>query len=198
MMIVKTLGAMVFMASTVAAQGLPAGWMARPDKGDVSMAKFTAMGGGFHVSPGQAAVYYREADKVAGKFHTLATFTQTKAPEHPEAYGMVFAGKDLAGEGQSYVYFLVRGDGKYSVKKRTGATASDVVAWTNSDALQKADASGKATNKLEIDASGAKVAFLVNGKTVYEMAVADVAGYVGLRVNHALDVQIEGFAVHKL
>jgi hypothetical protein len=111
---------------------------------------------------------------------------------------MVFAGKDLAGEGQSYVYFLVRGDGKYLIRKRTGATTSDIVAWTDSDAIQKADAAGKATNKLEIDASGAKVGFLVNGKTVHQMAMADVAGIVGLRVNHFLDVQIEGFAVHKL
>ena len=197
-MIRKCLGLMVVLASSVSAQGLPAGWTARPDKGDASMAKFTAMGGGFHVAPGQAAVYYREADKVSGKFHTLVTYTQTKAPEHPEAYGMVFAGKDLAGEGQSYVYFLVRGDGKYLVRKRTGATTSDIVAWTDSDAIQKADAAGKTTNKLEIDASGAKVGFLVNGKTVYQMAMADVAGIVGLRVNHNLDVQIEGFAVHKL
>lgn len=141
---------------------------------------------------------YREADKVPGKFHTLATFTQLKAPSHPEGYGLAFAGKDLAAEGQSYVYFLVRGDGKYLVKKRTGATTASVVEWTDSEAVVKADAAGKATNKLEIDASGAKVAFLVNGKTVYEMAMADVGGVVGLRVNHGLDVHIDGFAVHKL
>lgn len=196
-MIGKIFGATVLMATQVAAQGLPAGWSARPDRGEVSAVKFSEVGGGLHVAAGQAAIVYREADKVSGKFHTLATITQLKAPTHPEGYGMAFAGKDLGGEGQSYTYFLVRGDGKYLVKKRTGATTASVVDWTDSDAIQKADAAGKTTNKLEIDASGAKVAFLVNGKKVYEME-AEPTGIVGLRFNHGLDLHIDGFAVHKL
>ena len=49
-----------------------------------------------------------------------------------------------------------------------------------------------------VDAAGAKVAFKVNGKTVYEMDAPDKAGIVGLRVNHGLDVHVAGFAVHKL
>lgn len=196
-MIGRLAGLMLLVASPLLAQ-LPAGWSARPDKGEVATVKFAEMAGGFHVSPGQAAVIYREADAVLGKFHTLVTYTQTKAPTHPEGYGMVFGGKDLGAEGQSYTYFLVRGDGKYLVKKRVGATATSIVEWSDSDAIQKADSAGKATNKLEIDASGAKVAFLVNGKKIYEMEAASVSGIVGLRVNHGLDVHIAGFAVHKL
>jgi len=61
---------MLVMAAPVLAQ-LPPGWSARPDRGDVSAVKFAAMGPGFHVSPGQAAVLYREADKTGGKFHSV-------------------------------------------------------------------------------------------------------------------------------
>jgi len=152
------------------------------------------------VTPGQAAILYRDADKVGGKFHTVASFTQTKAPTHPEGYGIFFAGTDLAGEGQKYTYFLIRGDGMYLVKQRDGANTSNVVSWTASDAIVKADSGGKATNKVEVDAAGAKVVFKVNGKTVYELAAAEGtrAGIVGLRVNHGLDVHIGEFAVHKL
>lgn len=198
MMIAKTLGVMVLLAGSVAAQGLPAGWKVRPDEGDAATVKFAANGPGFHVTPGQAAVIYRDADAVTGKFHTLATFIQNKAPTHPEAYGMVFGGKDLAGQGQTYVYLLVRGDGKFAVKKRTGTAATDIVPWTDAEAVHKADATGKATNKLEIDASAPKVRLLVNGAVVHTLEMADVKGIVGLRVNHGLDVQIDGFAVHRL
>jgi len=197
-MLGRSLTGLLLVASPVFAQGLPAGWSARADRGDVSAVKFAAMGPGFHISPGDAAILYRDADKVDGKFHAVVTFTQTKAPQHPEGYGVFFAGSDLAGAGQKYTYVLIRGDGMYLVKKRDGTTTPSVVAWTATDAIQKADSAGKATNKVEIDATGPKVAFKVNGKTVYEVDAADKAGLVGLRVNHGLDVHIAGFAVHKM
>ncbi len=196
-MLSRLVGAMLLVASPAVAQ-LPEGWMARADRGDASGVKFAAMGPGFHVNPGSSAVIYREADKMSGSFHAEATFTQTKAPAHPEGYGLIFGGSDLAGAGQAYVYFLVRGDGKYLVKRRTGAETANVMEWTEHEAVAKNDAAGKATNKLEIDATGPKVAFKVNGKTVYEMEGATKAGVVGLRVNHGLDLHIAGFGVHKM
>jgi hypothetical protein len=194
-----TVPTLLLLATPALAQ-LPAGWNGRADRGDASGLKFAAMGNGFHVSPGQAGVYYRDADKTGGKFHAVVSFTQTKAPAHPEGYGMVFAGSDLAGDNQKYVYFLIRGDGMYLVKKRDGAAASSVVDWKASDAIVKADAEGKATNKVEVDAAGPKVVFKVNGKSVYEMDLpeAERAGNVGLRVNHGLDVHIADYQVHKI
>jgi hypothetical protein len=72
------------------------------------------------------------------------------------------------------------------------------VPWTAHDAIVKAGADGKARNTGEIDAAGEKVVFKVNGKSVYELEQADRAGIVGLRLNHGLDVHIDGFAVHKM
>jgi hypothetical protein len=66
--------------------------------------------------------------------------------------------------------------------------------------VAKADASGKTTNTLEIAVGTSRVSFRANGKEVYSMptAAGAMAGVVGLRVNHNLDVHIEGFAVHKM
>ena len=73
--------------------------------------------------------------------------------------------------------------------------------WTEHAAVGRADANGKVSDKLEIDASKAgTVRFLVNGQAVHEMA-ADanaINGLIGLRVNHNLDVHVDGFAVHKV
>lgn len=180
---------------------LPAGWAARTDR-DAPLAnvKFVSMGDGVHATMGPAAIFYRAADKVNGPFHAVASFTQTKAPMHPEAYGLFFGGKALDGAGQQYTYFLVRGDGKFLVKQRNGDDVKALSgAWADNAAVTKADASGKATNKLEIDAlTAGKVRFLVNGTSVYEMdaAPADINGTVGLRINHNLDVHVGGFGVH--
>lgn len=181
---------------------LPAGWSARTDRdAPLSNVKFVTMGDGVHATMGPAAIFYRGADKVKVPFHAVASFTQTTAPMHPEAYGLFFGGKSLDGATQQYTYFLVRGDGKFLVKQRTGAETRNVSdGWTANAAVRSQDSTGKDTNKLEIDATTpGKVKFLANGTMVYEMdaSAADADGIVGLRINHNLDVHVGGFGVHQ-
>jgi len=74
--------------------------------------------------------------------------------------------------------------------------------WLASDAVVKEDSAGKAKNTLEIsgDAASKKLTFKINGKEVAQIDAPNgaVGGLVGLRVNHNLDVHIDGFAVHKM
>jgi hypothetical protein len=189
---------------------VPAGWSYRLDDTTAMIAnvKFAPMGGGFHFTTGPAGIYWRDADAVTGSFHTIATFRQTKAPMHPEAYGLFIMGNDLKGPNQSYIYFLVRGDGMYSIRQRTGGNVTNVTTegnrngWVANAAVVKQDStSGAATNLLEIsgDAVGKKITFKVNGKVVHEMnATGGTVGVVGIRMNHNLDVHVDGFAVHKM
>ncbi len=182
---------------------VPQGWTVRPDgKGDAKNAKVVAMGAGLHVTVGPAIVLYRDATRGAGPFHTLATFTQTKPSEHPEGYGIFFGGKELQSEMQSYTYFLVRQDGSYLVKRRDGTKTADVSkGWTAHAAVKKPDGKGRATNLLEVDnkTDPSKVTFKVNGQDVHttDAKGMQVDGIVGIRVNHNLDVHVEGFDVHR-
>lgn len=181
---------------------LPAGWSVRADKGDASGASITQMGTGLHVTTGPAVILYR-ADKAGnGPFHTLATFTQTKPSAHPEGYGLFFGGKSLDGKDQQYTYFLIRQDGSYLIKRREGEKTTDVSkGWVTSVAVKKAGADGSATNLLEVDhkQDPSKFRFLVNGQEVYSADAKTIQadGDVGLRVNHNLDVRVEGFDVHR-
>jgi hypothetical protein len=182
---------------------LPAGWTVRPDgKADRKNVKVVTMGSGLHVTLGPAIILYRAANDGTGPMHTLATFTQAKPGEHAEGYGLFFGGKALDRPDQSYTYFLVRQDGSYLIKRRAGEKTSDLSkGWVASPAVKKPDAKGGSTNLLEIDAKEdpAKVRFLVNGQTVFTADAKDmpVDGAVGLRVNHNLDLHIEGFDVHR-
>ena len=179
---------------------LPDGWSARLDRGtDMAKVKFVTMPPGWHVTLGPAAIFWRDTDKVNGPFHTVATIHQMKAPTHPEGYGLFYGGQALTGEGQKYVYFLIRGDGTYLIKERAGAETTNITeGWVEHAAVKKQDAEGKSANKLEIDAMGEQVRFLVNGQEVHSMAAAPgvLNGNVGLRMNHNLDLHVEEFAVH--
>lgn len=186
------------------AQGLPAGWTARPDdKGDAKEIKFVVMEPGYHLTLGPATILYRKEDRVEGPFHALATFHQMKRWEHPEGYGLFFAGQELEGANQTYTYFLVRDDGKFNIKTRDGEKVGQYTdGWEANPAIKKADSKGAATNVLEIDAKSdpKRVSFKVNGKEVHRQParfMKQLSGVVGFRVNHNLDVHIEGFAIHK-
>jgi hypothetical protein len=177
---------------------LPTGWKGRLDSGDKTLAgvKAAQMGGGVHFMTGPAGIYYKPNDKATGVYETHATFTQMEPAAHPEAYGVFIGGSDLQGPNQKYTYFVIRQDGKFLIKRRAGAETPSVMNWTENAAVKKADASGKMTNTIAIHADKEKAHFLVNGTEVAALPVADldVNGIAGLRVNHNLNVHIEGFS----
>jgi opacity protein-like surface antigen len=188
--------------ATAGGGAAPAGWTVRADRGDAKNAKTVTMGKGLHVTTGPAIILYRADTKGTGSFHTLATFTQTKPSEHAEGYGLFVGGQDLDGAAQKYIYFLVRQDGSYLIKRREGDKTSDVSkGWVQHAAVKKPVDKGAATNLLEVDnkRDPSRIAFLVNGQEVYATDAKGMAldGIVGLRVNHNLDLHVEGFDVHR-
>jgi hypothetical protein len=181
---------------------VPAGWTVRADRGDAAGAKIETMGKGLHVTTGPAVILYRADTDGKGPFHTLATFTQTQPSKHPEGYGLFVGGQGLDGAAQRYVYFLVRQDGSYLIKRRDGEKTTDVSkGWVQHASVKKPDAKGTATNLLEVDnkRDPSRVGFLVNGQEVYATDAKEMPldGIVGIRTNHNLDVHIEGFDVHR-
>jgi len=184
------------------------GWQGRIDpqaarRGmKIEDAKFAPMGSGMHVTSGPAAIYWNPKNAVTGEYTVSASFTQTKAPMHPEAYGLFIGGSNLPDSTQSYVYFLTRGDGKYLINHRAGNDVHKIIDWTDTDATNKQDASGKATNELAIRVAKDSVDFLANGKVVKAFSKAEMhnfaaEGQTGVRVNHNLDVHIANFQLKK-
>lgn len=198
--LILPLAALTLATAPLAAQ-LPAGWSARTDR-DAPMAnvKVATLGAdGLKVTTGPAVILWKAAHQAAGTFTLAGTFTQTKAPEHAEAYGLFVGGKALTEAGQAYTYFIVRQDGKFMIRSRTGATTANVVAWTEHAAVAKKDAAGKATNTLSVAVAKDKATFSVNGTVVHTMTIAAGAmdGLAGVRVNHNLDLEITRLALTK-
>jgi len=187
----------------------PKGWKMRIDRSTSAsdpdaegQIKFVTMGSGFHATNPQAAVYWNPSHTAAGSYVLKGTFTLMKPSGHTNYYGLVFGGSDLEGPQQSYLYFLVAQNGTFIVKRRDGDGKTENVApRTPHDAVKKPDESGKSTNALEVRVGADKVDYVVNGTVVHSTpksgATAKTDGIYGIRVNHQLEVQIDGFAVSK-
>ena len=196
-------------ALTPLAGQAPKGWKVRADKStsatDPDAAgeiKFVTMGSGFHATNPQAAVYWNPANTAAGTYTLKGTFTLMKPSGHNNYYGLVFGGSGLDGPQQSYLYFVIAQNGTWLIKHRDGdASTSNVAPKTPSDAVKKPDAGGKSTNALEVRVGADKVDFVVNGEVVHSEpksgAMAKTDGIYGIRVNHLLEVQVDGFTVSK-
>ena len=178
---------------------LPAGWSVRLDSGSTKPegVSVVPMGAGIHFKTGPAGIYYRAVDTKSGSYEVHASFNQVEPSAHPEAYGLIVGGADLAGAAQKYTYFLVRQDGMFMISRRNGANVSALVPWTGNAAVKKTDAAAKGTNLLSIVVAADKTRFLVNGAevNVQPTSAVDGSGIAGLRVNHNLNVHVDGFGV---
>jgi len=186
----------------------PTGWKVRADRStsatdpDAAGAiKFVTMGSGFHATNPQAAVYWNPSNTATGTYTVKGTFTLMKPSGHTNYYGLVFGGSNLDGPQQKYLYFVVAQDGTWLIKSRDGAAASNVSSKTPSDAVKKPDDTGKSTNALEVRVGADKIDYVVNGTVVNSTpktgATANTDGIYGIRINHLLEVHIDGFGVSK-
>ena len=185
----------------------PAGWKVRIDRsttatdpdaaGDV---RIVTAGSGFRTTNPQAAVFWHPTNAASGNYTLKGTFTLLKPSGHTNYYGLVFGGSGLDGRAQSYVYFVVAQDGTWLIKRRTGEATEDV-AKMSSNAVKRPDASGRSVNALEVRVTANKIDYVVNGTTVHSMPkqgpTARTDGVYGFRVNHLLEVQVDGLAAEK-
>ncbi len=201
--------ALIALAAVAAFAQVPSGWKMRVDRSTSASdpdgtgpMTFTTSGAGFHAVNPRASVYWNPSMTASGNYTLKGTFTLNKPSGHTNYYGLVFGGNELEGSGQKYLYFVVAQDGTWLIKARNGDATNDVLApKTPNEAVKKPDASGKSVNALEVRVGPDKVDFVVNGTVVHSMPktgpMAKTDGIVGIRINHLLDVQVDGLTVSK-
>ena len=97
---------------------------------------------------------------------------------------------------------MVAQNGTWLIKVRDGdASTKTVSEKTPNDVVNKPDANGVSTNALEVRVGADSITYVVNGTVVTTTprtgltAVTD--GVYGIRINHLLEVQIDGFGLSK-
>lgn len=171
----------------------------------ITEAKFFTMGSGIHITTGPAAIYWNPANTLPDNYTVQATFVQQGASAHPEAYGLFLGGQKLETPDQSYLYFIVRQDGKFMINHRANdSTVHKMVDWTVNAAVKAVDDKGNSSNMVAVVVNATKLSFQVNGTEVHSIdrSVIDgggprsgTSGIAGIRVNHNLNVHVNGFAV---
>jgi hypothetical protein len=195
------------LIAPLAAQN-PPGWSVRVDRStsavdpdDTPNLKFATMGKGFHVTGGPAGTFWNPANTAAGDFTATGTFQLMKPSGHVNYYGLVIGGSDLGGPKQSYIYFVVAQDGTYTIRHRAGEEVHDIQARTKHAAIAQPGADGRSSNALEVRVAGNQISYVANGQVVHTTPksgmTAATDGIVGFRINHLLDVHVDGFAVTK-
>ena len=190
------------LAVSVAAQ-TPQGWKVRVDRSQNAQDPdntpnliFKPMGKGLHVKGGPAGTFWN-GTTASGNYTLKATFNLQEPSNHTNYYGLVFGGSNLDAATQSYAYFVIAQNGMFLVRQNQGGAVTDVVRRAANAAVRQPGADGKSTNALEVRVAGDTVSYVVNGTVVHSGPKGGLTtdGLVGVRVNHVLDVQFEGFEV---
>jgi len=185
----------------------PAGWKERIDNSanandpdDNPKVKFVSMGKGFHVTSGPAATFWNPSNTATGNYTLKGTFILFKPSSHTNYYGLVFGGEDLGGPKQNYIYFMVAQDGTYAVIHRAGDQTHSIERAKH-EAVKVPGTDGRSTNALEVRVTAKDISYVVNGTVVHTTPksgmTAKTDGVVGVRINHLLDVHVDGFEVTK-
>ncbi len=194
----------VLLSPTLAPSGLaaqanlPAGWVVRADRANADLSEliFSDMPPGWHVTTGPAAILYNPEIRAGGRFAVDLEIYLFDPGSLREAFGVFVGGRDLTGDGQSYLYFVIREGGEFLIKTRSGRNTSTVVEWTAHPAIRSfagvAEGESSQLNLLRIEAGDREVRFMVNGDEVTRVPRAGLGmdGVVGLRVNHRLNLHV--------
>ena len=185
---------------------LPPGYALRLDRQNRDRADFVVSASGdgdLLVQTGPAGILYRPDRTVdTGDYTLRGRFTEIDPPlGHREGFGLFIGGDRLEGDAQRYIYFLVRGDGRYLIKERNGPSTRELSnGWQPSEAVRvPSAAAGAVTNELSIAVAGARISFACNDEPVAELPLDDLSadGVVGIRVNHNLQVQITDLSIER-
>jgi hypothetical protein len=126
-----------------------------------------------------------------------AAFSQLKTSEQPQEYGLFIGGRDLDKDTRRYVYFVIRQDGKFSIRSRNGEATRAILNWRAAPSMTEPKGV-KTSNTLQIRAAGTEVRFFVNDRQVHRMPRPQAGdGIAGLRIDQNLDVQVSKLDLKK-
>jgi len=190
--------ALSLIAGPLVAQELerPSDWNVRYDRPSNDSLYFVTMTPGWHITTGPSGIFYDPATTAEGQYRVSSEIYLFPG-DRREGFGIFIGGNDLESDNQSYLYFLIRRDGRFIIKQRNGAEAPTITPWTEHPAIAKQDGDGQAKNVLAIHVGDQNLDFYVNDQAVSSVPRSQLStdGVVGLRVNHALNLHVTNLTV---
>lgn len=186
----------VFFATGCESEPTGPMWAMRPDSTDdpLKLENITLLpGGNIEIKNTANSTLWKPGGEATPPFRLTARVHSTNLGLHPHGAGIAFGGKDVAGDKQTYTYFMVRGDGHFLIKTRDGTETGNVHPWTEHDAVAKEDSDLQVSNVLSVAVGKEQTRFFVNDKEVYKHTNKDLhtTGKFGVRLVHDLNVRFD-------
>jgi hypothetical protein len=176
----------------------PSDWNVRYDRPSNDSLYFVTMTPGWHITTGPSGIFYNPATTAEGEYRVSSEIYLFPG-ERREGFGIFIGGSELEGETQSYLYFLIRKDGRFIIKQRNGTGAPTITPWTEHPAIVQQAGEENAKNVLAVEVGSQKLDFYVNDQLVKSIPRTQLPtdGIVGLRVNHALNLHVANLNVEQ-
>jgi hypothetical protein len=191
-----------------------AGWKGKIDARAASQgktvndSKFASNNGKIDLKIGPAAIYWSDANKASGNYEVTTTIAENAFKAgHPHSYGVFIGGSDLDSSDQAFVYCIAYANGTYAVKYFHGSNVVTIADRVASKAINRADASGHASNEIGWRVRNGKASCVINGTEVQTWDTAQLVGpdklksldgIYGVRVSHNLDLTMTPLTLKKL
>lgn len=185
----------------------PTGWHVRNDTTYVhdlkDSVRLLTKAPGWAAKSGPSAILWSGANVAKGSFVIVAqTFLYPPDKRTLPGYGVFFGGRNLNTPNASYSEFLIRNDGKFSVRQHMGAKTLVLKDWTLVAGISQH--SGKfdemAGNRFRIVVDGGMVQFAVNRSVLFSLPVATVQpdGVFGIRIGAGQEMEIASVGLEKI
>ncbi len=196
------LAAAVAAPATLSAQDdahVPAaGWRARMDGSADTTVVLWAEGTGWHVNPERGGIWWNPEMVATGKFLVEAEILILPGSA-ATGVGIFIGGRDLDTDTPTYLTFVIRQDGYYTIALRDKKLYHEIAPWKHTYHVNgPGESPGR--NVIQIEVNGSALAFFANGtreQYLYRSMVKP-EGIVGLRVGGGTDAQVTRLTITPL
>lgn len=153
---------------------------------------FVGMAPGWHLTTGPGALLFEPSYSARGRF-TITSEMILFPGASDDGFGLFVGGTALHLASPSYLAFLIRRDGAYSVRSVSAGHARVLVDWRPHDAVRPHPGGEETTaNVLGIEVTEDGIVFVANGTEVHRLPRPEglVEGNFGFRVGEGLNLHI--------
>ena len=177
----------------------PRGWRWRLDEAADSALQVWSMAPGWHATTEQPGFWWDTTMVARGKFAAEAEFHLFPNAAASE-FGLAIGGANLDKASPSYLKFVIRRDGFYTVAVREPGNYHEIAGWKHTYHVNQPSSAESGKNLVRIQADASVVAFYVNGHrvTYVDRSMVRVDGLVVIRLGAGINAHITGLRIEPL
>jgi hypothetical protein len=169
----------------------PRGWRWQLDEAPDTALQVWSMAPGWHATTERPGFWWDTTMVARGRFAVEAEFHLFPDAAASE-FGLAIGAANLGKPNPSYLKFVIRRDGFYTVAIREPGNYHEIAGWKHTYFVNQPGIKEPARNLVRIQAEGSAVTFYVNGRriTYVDRSMTRVDGLVAIRLGAGINAHI--------